>query len=104
MLCMVPIFAMYNLKQRHETIIYILTALNISAIGLAQTNGKVVGIIKDDGDQKIIDAATVSLLNSRDSGLVKSTSTDKDGNFAFENIKDGNYFVMATSVSHIAAL
>jgi iron complex outermembrane receptor protein len=77
--------------------------LAVLAIGLssfAQTGGKISGSIKDGGNQKIIDAASVSLLRAKDSGLVKVAVTDKDGNFTFENIKDGSYLVLATSIGH----
>ena len=65
-----------------------------------QTGGKITGNIKDGGNQKIIDAASVSLLNSKDSSLVKVAVADKDGNFVFEGVKDGSYLVSATSVGH----
>jgi iron complex outermembrane recepter protein len=75
--------------------------LGVQLCTLAQNNvTKVTGSIKDGGIQKVIDAATVSLLNSKDSSLVKIAVTDKDGNFAFEAIKEGSYLVMATSVGH----
>jgi iron complex outermembrane recepter protein len=62
--------------------------------------GKITGSIKDGGIQKVIDAATVSLLNAKDSSLVKAAVTDAAGNFSFENVKDGDYIVLATSVGH----
>ncbi len=67
----------------------------------AQNNGKISGSIIDGGDQKIIDAATVSLLKTKDSSLVKVSLTDKQGNFAFENVKTGNYLIMASSIGHL---
>lgn len=78
----------------------LLAAMSIAMTSTAQSGGKITGNIKDGGNQKIIDAATVSLLKSKDSSLVKAAVTDKDGNFIFENVKDGNYLVLATSVGH----
>ena len=78
----------------------LLTAMSISIVSLAQNTGKVTGSIKDGGNQKIIDAATISLLKSSDSMLVKTAITDKQGNFVFENLKDGNYLVCASSLGH----
>ena len=83
-----------NIKTTLLTTLFIA----ISLVGLAQTTGKITGTIIDGGDQKIIDAATISLLRAKDSGLVKLSLTDKDGNFTFENLKNGNYLVMASSV------
>jgi iron complex outermembrane recepter protein len=75
--------------------------LGMQLCSLAQNNStKITGSIKDGGIQKIIDAATVSLLNSKDSSLIKIAVTDKEGNFTFENVKEGSYLIMATSVGH----
>jgi hypothetical protein len=66
----------------------------------AQNGGKISGSIKDGGNQKIIDAASVSLLRVKDSSLVKVAITDATGNFSFDNVKPGEYLVLATSVGH----
>lgn len=80
----------------------LLAAMGIALCSLAQSasNGTISGSIKDGGNQIIIDAASVSLLQSKDSILVKTAVTDKAGNFSFDNIKEGNYLIMATSVGH----
>ena len=78
----------------------LLTAMSVSIVSFAQTSGKVTGSIKDGGNQKIIDAATISLLKSKDSSLAKSAITDKEGNFIFENVKEGSYLVSAASLGH----
>lgn len=78
----------------------LLAAMSIAVCSFAQSGGKVTGAIKDGGNQKIIDAASVSLLNAKDSSLVKTAVADKNGNYSFENLKDGNYLVKASSVGH----
>lgn len=78
----------------------LLAAMSIAICSYAQSGAKVTGSIKDGGNQKIIDAASVSLLQAKDSALVKVAVTDKAGNFSFENIKEGNYLVLATSIGH----
>jgi iron complex outermembrane recepter protein len=80
----------------------LLVATTIVMCSQAQTNqaGKVTGSIKDGGQQKIIDAASVSLLKAKDSSLVKVAITDSAGNFVVENVKDGTYLVLATSIGH----
>ena len=78
----------------------LLTAMSISIVSFAQNSGKILGAIKDGGNQKIIDAATISLLKAKDSSIAKVAVTDKDGNFAFENVKAGSYLVLATSLGH----
>lgn len=77
--------------------------LFISAAGFAQTPvGSISGKITDGGDQKIIDAATVSLYNAPDSSLVKISITDKSGNFEFQNISAGKYYLLASSIGHLS--
>ena len=80
----------------------LLAAITIGMSSFAQSanGGKVSGSIKDGGNQKIIDAATVSLLKAKDSSLVKAAITDLSGNFSFENVKNGTYLVRATSIGH----
>lgn len=77
-----------------------LIAISASTLCLAQKTGTVSGSIKDGGNQKVIDAASISLLKSKDSSLVKVAVTDKDGHFSFENVKPGNYLVCASSIGH----
>ena len=83
-----------------KQIFSLLAAISIVLSSQAQTGGKVTGTIKDGGNQKIIDAATVSLLKAKDSSLVKAAVADANGNFSFENVKEGKYLVLATSVGH----
>ncbi|MFT3981232.1 MAG: TonB-dependent receptor [Ferruginibacter sp.] len=78
-----------------------LVATGITICSYAQQPaGKISGSIKDGGNQAVIDAATISLLRSSDSALVKTSLTDKAGNFSFDNVKEGKYLVMAVSVGH----
>jgi len=83
----------------------LLAATGIAVCSLAQStvSGKINGSIKDGGNQKIIDAASISLLQSTDSTLVKTALTDKAGNFSFDEVKEGKYLVMATSVGHASS-
>lgn len=78
-----------------------MAATCIAVASLAQSGvGKVTGSIKDGGNQKIIDAASVSLISSKDSSLVKAAITNKEGWFSFENVAYGQYKVLATSIGH----
>jgi iron complex outermembrane recepter protein len=73
-----------------------------TAFAFAQTPfGSIKGTITDGGDQKIIDAATVSLFRSKDSSLVKINLTDKAGNFIFDQVPFGKYYLLATSTGHL---
>ena len=78
-----------------------LIAISASTLCIAQKTGTISGSIKDGGNQKVIDAASISLLKSSDSSLVKVAVTDKEGHFSFENVKQGSYLVNASSVGHL---
>lgn len=61
-------------------------------------SSSVHGIVRDDGNQKVVDAATISLYNFKDSSLVKVSLADQDGQFGFENLAAGDYFLTASSI------
>lgn len=73
--------------------------LLISFLAKSQ-NSKLSGIIIDASNNKPLEAATVSLLKAKDSSILKLTLTDIIGSYAFENLKAGDYFIMATSTGH----
>lgn len=78
----------------------VLFTLIISGIANAQTNqilGKVSGNVVD-GNQKIMEAATIALLKAKDSAIIKYSVADKSGRFQFDNLSEGSYLVSATSV------
>jgi len=60
----------------------------------AQT-ATITGIIKDSGG-KPLQYANVLLLKSFDSSLVKGTISDSSGQYSFENIEKGKYFITAS--------
>lgn len=47
-----------------------------------------------------ISGATISLLRGKDSSVVKLSAANKEGVFAFEQIKDGKYLVSVTAIGH----
>ena len=74
--------------------------LGLLFIGFAQTNtGKIKGTVID-GNAKTIESSTITLLQSRDSSVVKMSFADKNGHFEFENIPDGKYMVSISAVGH----
>ena len=68
-----------------------------SLAALAQSTGKISGIVKDEGG-KGVPAATISLMEAASSSLVKTAVSDKDGKYEFVNIKGGNYLISVSSV------
>lgn len=71
-------------------------AIALIFIGLAsqaQTGsaGSVSG--KLAASAKPVEAATISLLQAKDSAVVKAGTSDKSGSFAFDHIKNGSYLI-----------
>ncbi|MEI9946555.1 MAG: TonB-dependent receptor [Chitinophagaceae bacterium] len=72
----------------------------ISLAGYAQLkNGKVSGTVID-GNTKTIESATITLQRAKDSSVAKISVADKTGNYLFENVAEGKYFVSITAVGH----
>ena len=78
----------------------LLLMLCLVIISQAQTNkGKITGHVQD-GNQKLVESATITLLKSTDSTVAKMGAANKEGNFEFENIADGRYLVSVSAVGH----
>jgi iron complex outermembrane receptor protein len=78
----------------------IIAILTLSFSSQAQkTLGKVSGQVID-GNTKTIEAATITLLRAKDSSVAKISAANKNGNFVFENVIEGKYFVSITAVGH----
>ncbi len=75
-------------------------AITISIASLAQAKtGQVSGQVID-GNAKTIEAATITLLRAKDSSVAKIGVANKEGKYAFENVKEGKYMVSITALGH----
>jgi len=64
----------------------------------AQTpGGKISGAVFDDA-KKPLDGATIILLTAKDSAVVSNHLANKDGSFAFQNLKDNTYLLRVTYI------
>src|SRR6478735_2674702 len=78
----------------------LIAILTLSFSSQAQKNlGKVSGQVID-GNTKTVEAATITLLRAKDSSVAKISAANKNGNFVFENVIEGKYFVSITAVGH----
>jgi len=80
----------------------LLLLVNTTAI-FAQTAARVSGILQD-ATGKPMDYATVSILNAKDSSVVKGTLSNEKGGYVFDHIKTGSYLVKATVVGYEKAV
>jgi hypothetical protein len=60
---------------------------------------KISGTVKDE-DGKLFKSATVSLLRLKDSAIVKYSVTRADGQYQFEGLSSGSYFVKTSHVGY----
>src|SRR4051794_22157616 len=82
--------------MRPPILLFFLTLLSAVVQAQAQTV-KVSGFIKNT-DNKPLEAASVSLLNAKDSSLVKIAVADKEGSYKFENVKFGRFLLQAEAI------
>ncbi|MEO6639187.1 MAG: outer membrane beta-barrel family protein, partial [Ginsengibacter sp.] len=68
----------------------------------AEAQQLVKGKIVNERNEPLNDA-TVVLLNSKDSLMVKATIADKEGGYKFENVLQGAYFISASMAGHDTA-
>lgn len=66
--------------------------LLLAAKPMAQTSAKISGKVTDNNN-KPLQSVTVSLLQAKDSSLVKAAITSTDGDFEFTSKKEGSFLV-----------
>ncbi len=80
-----------------KSIITTITFLLVAIASYAQQSASIAGTINHLA--KPIAAATVSLLNAKDSALVKVAVSDNEGSFQFEGINAGKFLVKVSAIS-----
>lgn len=80
----------------------IITVIILSSIGLfSQTSGGIItGIVQDKSSKQRVEFATVQMLNSVDSIVLKTTVSDRKGKFLLENISNGNYLLQFSFIGY----
>src|SRR4051794_31767923 len=81
----------------------IILLLSILVFGAFMSKAQnIKGIVKD-GDGKVVANASVSLLNAKDSSVVKLAVTGQNGQYEFRNIKGGRYITNVSFVGYKAS-
>lgn len=65
------------------------------SVARSQTNS-IKGVAADLSSNAKLHNATVSVLNAKDSTLYKFTRANAEGNFSFQNMKNGNFILLIT--------
>ena len=66
----------------------------------AQKNGNVKGVVFDTIAKQPVPAATITVLQAKDSSLVTFTMTNNRGEFSLANVPYGDYRLLVTHVSY----
>lgn len=83
-----------------KKILGLMLLIALTVISQAQTNnGKITGHVTD-GNQKVVESATITLLQAKDSSVVKIGAAGKDGNFEIDDVVEGRYMVSVSAVGH----
>lgn len=82
-----------------KTFLYaLLTLMTLSNLRV-QAQGKITGQVTDNKN-KIVEFATITLLQAKDSSLVKGALADANGTFEFEKIKFDNYLIAISQLGY----
>ena len=76
-----------------------LLLVHFSVSAQSTETGVLTGIVVNQ-EQKLIEGASVCLLQSSDSSIVKYELSDKNGAFQFSNLKQGSYLLKVTFVGY----
>jgi len=75
--------------------LFAVLALNLYAESIfAQNNPNVIGKITDSTEKKQLHNAVINILRSKDSVLIASNRTDKEGKFGLDIKEEGKYILM----------
>lgn len=83
------------MKTYFYTLLILLTLSNFRT----QAQGKITGQITDHKG-KIVEFATITLLQAKDSSLVKGALADANGTFEFEKIKLGSFIIAISQLGY----
>lgn len=91
---------------RYKTTIYTILSILIYFSGTSfslaqgsQATSKIIGYVMS-AETKPVDYASVTLLKSQDSSVVKGTLTDANGKYVFDHVPAGNYLVKVNNVGY----
>src|SRR6186713_414932 len=66
----------------------------------AQKNGNIKGVVFDTIAKQPVPAATITVLQAKDSSLVTFTMTNSRGEFSLANVPYGDYRLLVTHVNY----
>src|SRR6476661_6603542 len=80
-------------------LLFIIFTVHSTTTFAQENTGRIVGTVTSE-NQKTLEAATVTLLNYKDSAIVKMGVSDQSGTFTFEDVAEVKYFVLVSTVGY----
>jgi hypothetical protein len=84
------------MRKIYMSLMFVLFA----GFAFAQRNGNIKGVAFDTLSRQPVAAATVTVVEKKDSSLVSFTMTDNEGRFQLNGIPNGEYRLMITHVNY----
>ena len=84
--------------KKTTTLLTLILVTTLSFVTKAQQTTLSISGKVENNQKAGIAAATIQLLKSADSAVLKTSATDESGHYAFKNLNAGNYLVKATGV------
>ena len=82
-----------------KKVLIVFITLVFAIKGIAQTIETSVSGSTVDTKNVPVESATISLMKSKDSSIIKISVSDKAGKFTFTGISFGSYFITTSAVS-----
>lgn len=79
---------------------YLLIVINLVCFSVMAQKGSVKGILFDTTSKQPVAAATITILQKKDSSLVSFTMTDNKGYFELTGLANGDYRLMVTHINY----
>lgn len=86
----------FKIENSMQRITILITFLFFFSFTAFSQKGAISGVLTDASENKPVYNSVVALLTPVDSILYKFTRSDKQGNFNFENLKDGSFILMTS--------
>ncbi|MGN6638881.1 MAG: TonB-dependent receptor domain-containing protein [Mucilaginibacter sp.] len=91
------------IKKIFYTLLLLLTATGVSLAQTSSQSAHVSGSLLDEQGKPMM-FATTSLLNAKDSTIVKGAISNEAGVYTFDHIRSGSYIIKATTIGYQKAV
>jgi len=91
------------IRKIYYTLLLVLTSAGLSLAQGPKEGGHISGALLDEQGKPMV-FATASLLNAKDSTIVKGAISNEEGIYTFEHVKNGLYIVKASNIGYEKAV